>query len=214
MSSPIGWRYKLAEPTMRWLISLTELLSWRWLTDKEMPVSFIPFHFVHINFQEEHVKISFLPSTASMVSSAQIPLSIDHTVSPSLKLVVYVNEVKIYYMWKGLKYLQCEWGENIFNMNEVKISSMWMSWWYLLGWIHLLSSRGVVQSYIHISWLQGDTTLTDSHTYKIEACQQHKVSASWNKEKVLSLRFEPISSHSSLLRFIHGLMLLCPLLQR
>merc|ERR1719458_2304587 len=59
---------------------------------------------------------------ASMVSSAEIPLPIDHTVSPSLKLVVYVNE--------------------------------------------------------------GDTTLTDSHTYKIEACQQHQVAASWNKAKV------------------------------
>ena len=43
--------------------------------------------------KRSHVKLSFLPPTASMVSSAEIPLTIDHTVSPSLKLVVYVNEV-------------------------------------------------------------------------------------------------------------------------
>ena len=92
----------------------------------------------------------------------------------------------------------------MFNVNKVIISA-WLD-------PSPFFTRGC--TYIHISWLQGNTTLTDSHTYKIEACQQHKVSALWNKEKVLSLRFEPISSQSSLIRFIHGLMLLCPLLQR
>jgi len=38
-------------------------------------------------------RISFLPPTASLVSSAEILLPIDYTISPSLKLLVYVNEV-------------------------------------------------------------------------------------------------------------------------
>ena len=90
-----------------------------------------------------------------MVSSAVIPLLIDHTVSPSLKLVVYVNEVSPFL---------------------IKVGSL-----------------------LHIFLTQGNTTLTDSHTYKIEACQQHQVSALWNKEKVQSLQFLAIlmdSSHS------------------
>merc|ERR1711915_824819 len=31
---------------------------------------------------------------------------------------------------------------------------------------------------------EGNQTLTDSHTYKIEACQQHEVSSSWSEKKV------------------------------
>ena len=64
--------------------------------DKEMLVSFnfIPFDLCTTSTSKKgDVKISLLPPTASMVSSAEIPLPIDHTVSPSLKLVVYVNEV-------------------------------------------------------------------------------------------------------------------------
>ena len=87
-----------------------------------------------------------------MVSSAVIPLLIDHTVSPSLKLVVYVNEVSPFL---------------------IKVGSL-----------------------LHIFLTQGNTTLTDSHTYKIEACQQHQVSALWNKEKVQSLHFSNFNSHS------------------
>ena len=35
---------------------------------------------------------------------------------------------------------------------------------------------------------QGNSTLTDSHEYKVEACQEHGVSARWSKEKVSSTR--------------------------
>ena len=57
-----------------------------------------------------------------VVSNEDVILPIDYQVSPSLKLVVFVND--------------------------------------------------------------GNTTLTDSHTYKVEACQNHKVKAEWSEEKV------------------------------
>jgi len=57
-----------------------------------------------------------------VVTMTEIPIPINHMVSPSFELVIFVN--------------------------------------------------------------QGNQTLTDSHTYKIEACQQHEVSSSWSEKKV------------------------------
>merc|ERR1711962_381486 len=59
---------------------------------------------------------------SSTVSSTEIILPINHKVSPSLKLIVFVNE--------------------------------------------------------------GNTTLTDSHDYQVEACQEHTVEAEWSADKV------------------------------
>lgn len=76
-----------------------------------------------------------MDAASSVVSSANVVLPISHLLSPSLKLVVFVNEVIIF------------------------CSPM-------------------------IIFAQGNSTLGDSHTYSVEPCQEHRVSARWNKDKV------------------------------